>query len=151
VDYDLLLRVLAAVGGAYLVAIWLGLAVWAFQDIASRTRDRVVQALVALTVIAFFLPGLLLYVMLRPRETLAERYERSLEEEALMQDLNKQQACPRCGYHIEQDYLYCPSCQGLLKQRCAKCGQPLALFWRGCPYCGEPIETEAAAAVYPMK
>ena len=44
----------------------------------------------------FSLPGLLLYFILRPPKTLAELYEESLAEEAMLQDIHVQSACPAC-------------------------------------------------------
>ena len=43
-----------------------------------------------LLVLVFSVLGLIIYLILRPRETLAEAYARSLEEEALLQELEEQ-------------------------------------------------------------
>ena len=81
---ELILRAIITFLGAYLLAFWLSLAIWTFQDIRSRSRDILAQLLATLLVLLFNLPGLLLYFVLRPKETLAEAYERSLAEEALL-------------------------------------------------------------------
>ncbi|MGC8788220.1 MAG: zinc ribbon domain-containing protein, partial [Anaerolineae bacterium] len=73
--------------GAYAVLFLISLVIWTFRDIRSRTRDILVQILATLLVIVFNIPGLLLYFVLRPRETLAEAYEHALGQEALLQDI----------------------------------------------------------------
>ena len=65
-----------AVFAAFLTATWISSVIWAFRDIRARTRDIFAQVLATLMVLIFFplfpLPGLALYLILRPRETLAE-------------------------------------------------------------------------------
>jgi len=127
--------------GAYAVALYLGLVVWTARDIASRSRDWLVRTLAVLLVLVFNLPGLLLYFVLRPRETLAELYERALEEEALLQDIEDQATCPSCKRRVAQDFAVCPYCRTPLKTRCPSCRRLLSPRWEVCPYCGhEPTK-----------
>jgi len=142
--------------GAYLLALYAGLVVWTFRDIHSRTRDILGQIMATLLVAIFTLPGLLVYWLLRPRETLAERYERDLTEEAILQDLEQQRVCPQCRRRIEPDFVLCPTCRHQLRAECKSCGRLLQPSWETCPYCGteraiedvieEPV-AEAVAAV----
>jgi RNA polymerase subunit RPABC4/transcription elongation factor Spt4 len=89
-----------------------------------------------LLVLIFFLPGHWVYLIVRPRYTLTELYERSLEEEALLQELEDQKACPTCKRRVLDDYLICPSCRTQLKEPCRQCSRPLSYAWVACPYCG---------------
>jgi RNA polymerase subunit RPABC4/transcription elongation factor Spt4 len=131
----------AALFVAFLTATWVAAVIWAFRDIRSRTRDIFAQILATLLVFVFFplfpVPGLILYFLLRPRETLSDIYERSLEEEALLQGIEERMACPSCNRRIEEDFLICPSCHTRLKKPCPACERRLHLKWRICPYCGE--------------
>ena len=122
--------------GAFLAALWLGLVIWTFRDIRSRSRDFFAWILASLLVAILNLPGLLIYLMLRPQETLAEAYERSLEEEALLQEIEEQELCPGCGQRVESEWIICPYCRTSLKKTCLHCGRPLQLNWTICPYCG---------------
>lgn len=135
---DILLIIIAFVG-AFLAALWLSLIIWTFRDIRSRTRDIFAQILAALVVAILNLPGLLIYVMLRPRETLAEAYERSLEEEALLHGIEEVEECPGCGGRVQPDYIVCPTCHTKLKRACIHCGKPLNLRWTVCPYCAGAV------------
>lgn len=126
-------------GGVYAVivglAFWLAMILWAYRDMKARSRDVMARVLVAGFVALLTLPGLLIYLFLRPRETLAESYERSLEEEALLQDIEEKPVCPTCGIRTEANWQVCPSCHTRLKKGCINCGYLLELSWNICPYC----------------
>ncbi len=125
-----------ACAGAYLVALWLGLVIVTFRDIQARTRDVLAIALATLLVAVFTVPGYLLYLMLRPRETMSESYERSLEEEYLLQDIEDAELCPACKRRVDRDFAYCPYCRTRLLRECENCGSAMALRWAACPHCG---------------
>ena len=125
---------------ALLVAFWIGLVIWTFRDIRSRTRDVFAWILAVVLVLIGNVIGWLLYFLLRPRETLAEVYDRQLEEEALLRDISTQRACPSCRTVTEPDWLVCPHCRTELRQTCRECGRALELDWIACPYCTTPVE-----------
>lgn len=131
------LQVLLALGGAYFIALWFVLIVWAFRDIESRSRSVVTQVISTLMVGLFWIPGLALYWVLRPKETLDEAYQRSLEEEYLVQDLEEVPLCPKCQHFVEDDFQLCPHCQTQLKDNCHNCNRLVDLRWPVCPYCGD--------------
>lgn len=139
--------IIAAFLGAFLAALWMGLVIWTFRDIRARSRDVLAQILATLLVALLNLPGLLVYVMVRPRETLAEAYERSLEEEALLQSIEEQPVCPGCGQRVEKNWLVCPICRTQLKRTCIHCGQPINLYWTVCPYCGSERPSAPASSL----
>jgi RNA polymerase subunit RPABC4/transcription elongation factor Spt4 len=131
------LQILIALGGAYFIALWFVLVVWTFRDIESRSRSVVTQILSTLLVILFWIPGMALYWVLRPKETLDEAYQRSLEEEYLLQDLEELPLCPNCQHYVEDDFQLCPHCHTQLKDHCHNCDRLVDLRWALCPYCGE--------------
>ncbi len=124
--------------GAMTAAFWLALVIWTFRDMRARSRDIFAQILAALLVAVLFLPGWVIYWMLRPKETLAEAYERSLEEEALLQGIEEVLVCPGCGTRVSGEFVVCPNCHTKLKKPCQTCGRALNLRWGVCPYCGTP-------------
>jgi RNA polymerase subunit RPABC4/transcription elongation factor Spt4 len=121
--------------GAGLSALWLGMTIWTWQDMGARSRDPLAR--IAATLLVLLVPGfgLVVYLMLRPRETLADAYERSLEEEALLQEIEEKPACPGCGRPTQKDWQVCPYCHTRLKKDCVNCHQLLELTWNLCPYC----------------
>jgi RNA polymerase subunit RPABC4/transcription elongation factor Spt4 len=126
---------LAMATGAVIASTWLGITLWAWRDIRARSRDVMVQGAATLMVGALNVFGLVLYLMLRPRETLAETYERSLEEEALLQSIEEKPVCPGCGRPANALWQVCPYCYTRLKRPCVNCKQLLDLSWNLCPYC----------------
>ncbi len=119
-------------------AIWLGMVIWAYRDMRARSRDRLAQLGVGLMVALLTIPGLVIYLLLRPRETLTESYERSLEEEALLQEIEEKPTCPGCGQRVRDSWQACPHCNTRLKRVCGNCRQLLELSWQICPYCTAP-------------
>ena len=130
--------VLTGLAGAFLVALWVALVVWTYRDMRSRHRDRLVHILAALMVALLNLPGVLVYLILRPARTLEEEYQQTLEEEALLQSIEDQSVCPGCERHIKDDWQVCPTCQTKLRKPCHSCGRLIELPWNICPYCGTP-------------
>lgn len=132
-----ILRIIGIVLAIYLGVVWLSLVVWTYQDIRTRSDNLLVQLFSTLLVLLFFAPGYWIYLLLRPKETLAEAYARSLEREYILQDMEERPVCPTCQRGVEPDFLLCPYCHTALKKKCPACGRLMDLTWQICPYCGE--------------
>jgi RNA polymerase subunit RPABC4/transcription elongation factor Spt4 len=124
--------------GAVVSAIWLGLILWTWRDMQLRSRDPLARIAASLMVAVLGIFGIIIYIMLRPPETLAEAYERSLEEEALLQNIEEKPICPGCGRPVKEAWQVCPYCHTKLKKPCVECGEMLDLPWNLCPYCATP-------------
>ena len=133
-----LILVLTGFGGAFLAALWISLVIWTYRDIRTRARDPLVQTLATLLVAVLNLPGVLVYLILRPPRTLEEEYQRTLEEEALLQALEDLPLCPGCERRVKDDWQVCPNCHTKLKKNCENCNRLMELPWNICPYCGTP-------------
>lgn len=128
--------VLVAAFGAFLFAFWIAMGIWTFHDIRQRTRDWLVIVLAVALVLIFPLIGLLLYMMIRPKATLADVYDRALEEEALLRELEQTQACYTCGVPVKDVWVYCPNCHSQLQHSCPSCGSLVRNDWEICVFCG---------------
>jgi RNA polymerase subunit RPABC4/transcription elongation factor Spt4 len=84
----------------------------------------------------FPLIGLILYMMIRPKATLAEVYDRALEEEALLRELEQTAACHNCGVPVKEAWVYCPNCHNQLQHSCPACGNLVRNEWEICVFCG---------------
>jgi len=133
-----ILLILTAWGGAFLAALWLSLVFWTFRDIRNRARDPLARILAVLVVAVLFLPGIVIYLILRPGRTLEEDYQHTLEEEALLQAIEDSSLCPGCGRRVKENWVVCPNCHTKLKKTCHQCGKLMELPWNLCPYCGTP-------------
>jgi hypothetical protein len=128
----------AAWGLAFLVALWLSLIFWTYRDIRARSRDQLLRILAIVVVALLFLPGIVIYLILRPSHTLEEEYQQTLEEEALLQSIEDVAVCPGCGRKILDAWMVCPSCHTRLRKTCHQCRKLMELSWNLCPYCGTP-------------
>ena len=95
--------------------------------------------------------GILVYFMLRPRETLSEKYVRALEEESLLSSIEDQEFCPTCSRRVGADMQFCPSCHTKLRNPCANCGRAVHLSWDLCPYCGNTLVPEMPSGAINVK
>ncbi len=130
--------VIVAALGAFVFAFWVAMGIWTFNDIRSRSRDWLAIILAVLLVIAFPIVGLILYMLIRPRTTLADVYDRALEEEALLRELEETHACHSCGVPVEGTWVYCPNCHTQLQHSCPNCANLVRNEWAICVFCGTP-------------
>ncbi|HXH23420.1 MAG TPA: zinc ribbon domain-containing protein [Dehalococcoidia bacterium] len=130
------LKLIGALFIAYAIVLWVSAVVWTYRDVRTRTNDAFSQAVAVLLVGLFNLPGLIVYLVIRPQETIADAYERSLEAEAILHELQlDSNACQTCRRPVESDFNVCPYCKTLLREPCRGCAKPVRTNWAACPYC----------------
>ncbi len=141
-----LIGIFVALLGAFLFAFWIAMGIWTFNDIRSRTRDWLAIVLASLLVLVFPLVGLVLYMMVRPRETLADVFDRALEEESLLRELEATLSCHRCGLPVQESWNFCSNCHSQLRFGCLSCGKAMRQEWSVCVYCGsDQMEQDSSA------
>jgi RNA polymerase subunit RPABC4/transcription elongation factor Spt4 len=133
-----LFTILTAFFGAFLAALWLSLVFWTIRDIRQRSQDRILLWISAVVVAILNLPGVIIYLILRPPYTLDELYQQTLEEEALLSQIEDRPTCPGCTAAVQADWLVCPNCLTRLRKSCQHCEQAMELPWQICPYCTTP-------------
>ncbi len=143
-DFDLsslnsYLLIGTAFAAAFIATLWVSLIIWTIRDVRRRSKDPMARILAVLVVAILFLPGMLIYAILRPARTLDEEFQQSLEEEALLQTIEDIPLCPGCSRKIQLDWIICPNCQTKLKKTCEHCKRLMELPWNICPYCGTPV------------
>src|SRR3990172_9070097 len=153
VGFSSILKLVGLMFIAYALVLWLSAIVWVYRDVRHRTSDEVSQWIAVVLVGLFNLPGLIVYLVIRPQATMADAYERSLEAEAVLHELQLvANACQSCRRPIDDDFVVCPNCRARLREACASCGRPVRTSWATCPYCAtdrpsaRPQPTAAAAA-----
>ena len=132
-----LLDVLKWVFGIYIVLLWMATVIWTYRDIHARHEEALLQVLAVSMALLIPFAGLGVYMMLRPRQTISDRYERSLEEEYLRHDIEEQFVCPQCQRGIDHEFILCPHCHTALRRRCISWDHVIDLTWSICPYCGD--------------
>lgn len=134
-----IISILTAWGAAFLVALWLGLIFWTYRDISTRGKENFMRILAVLLVGLLFLPGMVIYLIIRPRNTLEEEYQKALEEEALLAALDDVHKCPGCDMRIQEKWMICPTCHTQLKKICKTCRNRMEMGWDLCAFCGTPV------------
>jgi RNA polymerase subunit RPABC4/transcription elongation factor Spt4 len=121
---------------SYMLVLWLSALVWVYRDVRSRTNDQTSQVIAVLLVALFNVPGLIVYLVIRPQAPLADSYERSLESEAILHELQlAATSCHNCRRPIEDDFMVCPHCRTTLREPCRSCSKLVRTTWSACPYC----------------
>ena len=128
--------IIVAVFGAFLFAFWIAMGIWTFNDIRTRSRDWLTIILACLLVLVFPIIGWVLYLMIRPKQTLADVYDRALEEEALLREIEETLGCHNCGVPVRDKWVFCPNCHAQLQHACPKCGNLVRSEWDICVHCG---------------
>ena len=127
----------------YLTMLWLALAFYVMRD--ARRRSPSFTLLIVAFVLGFFPPflGALIYIVLRPPQTLDEERALQIEEQALLEQsldgTGPTRPCPSCGREIEHDFIMCPYCRTVFARRCQHCDRLLRLGWAVCPYCSTEV------------
>jgi Double zinc ribbon len=141
------LRALAA----YIVVVWIATAYWAFRDMQTRSDNPVLPYLAASLIILFtpvlFIFAALIYRLIRPHEKIGEANERSLAEEALLNEVEAVPHCPGCARRIADQWLICPTCRTRLNRVCPNCNRLVGLDWSLCAWCGKDFERRDLVAV----
>jgi len=140
-DLDAIIDLARSMGLILGLAFYVAIVIWTYKDARKRTDDPIMVAtFTAISMLPVF--GVLIYMLVRPSEYLADVRERELEIRALERQLGRQERCPYCKSHIEGEYLSCPVCTTKLRQSCTGCDKPLDPRWVMCPFC----ETEVPNA-----
>lgn len=136
-------QITIAISVAFGVVLWFSLVVWAYRDIVRRTDSALVQIFSTVLVILGFVPGAIVYLLLRPNETLAERYQREVESTFLEHEMSSAPVCPECETLIRDEYQFCPNCGLELRQACPSCGRLAEIDWQVCAFCGVDLDQPA--------
>lgn len=141
-----ILPVVGLIVGSYVALLWVASLIWTYRDIRSRSSDILLQVLSVSLVLVLNFAGLIIYVILRPRETLVQKYERELEETYMRRDIEDEHVCPSCQRGIQPDFIMCPYCQTSLRRPCGNCERVIDLTWQVCPYCAAPASGTSRAS-----
>ncbi len=99
-----LLKIAGVFVGLSFIVFWVGLVWWVSQDVTSRTNDKIILAAAVAFATIFGPVGVLLYLIVRPRQTIKESYREMLETEINRKLASMDMAyCPFCGANLERD------------------------------------------------
>lgn len=123
-----------------LVVFWLVIIGWVWVDSSERTSKKGLKVGYILLVIFFNIFGLIIYLIIRPSETIEEIYWEDLERRYLKYETSELGDCPRCGSQLYPGYVFCTNCGYRLKVKCSQCGVLIDKDHVFCEYCGFKIK-----------
>jgi len=123
------------------VIFWIVVLDWIWVDSGERTSNRRSRILYVILAAVFNIFGWLIYLIIRPSQTIEEIYWADLERRYLKYETSELGDCPKCGTQLYPGYLYCPDCNYKLKRKCPSCGVYVDKKSNFCPFCGSAIKT----------
>ncbi|MBC7461778.1 MAG: hypothetical protein H7287_10495 [Thermoleophilia bacterium] len=147
-NFSDILDLLRSMGLILAAVFYVAIVFWTYKDMRKRNDDPI---LIATATAVSMLPivGVLVYLLLRPSEYLADVRERELEIRVMERELGRHERCPYCKSHIEAGYLSCPVCTTKLRQSCTGCDKPLDPRWVLCPFCETEVPGRGGPATPP--
>jgi len=118
---DMDFKILGLFLGVVLVIFWIVIIGWVWIDSGDRTSNRGIRVGYIFLVFLFNIPGLIIYFIIRPNETIEEIYWADLERRYLKFETAELGDCPKCGSQLFPGYIFCTSCGHRIRKRCPRC------------------------------
>lgn len=129
--------------GFLFIIFWLVIVGWVWVDSGERTSKNSVRFVYILLVIVLNIPGLIIYLIIRPSETIEEIYWADLERRYLKFETSELGDCPKCGHQLLPGYVFCTNCGNEIKVRCPKCNILVDKDHKHCEFCGFQLRDRA--------
>ncbi|NMC09145.1 hypothetical protein GYA44_02335 [Candidatus Microgenomates bacterium] len=121
------------------VAFWIVVLYWIWLDSGDRTSNTTARVCYVLLGLFLNVVGLVIYLIIRPNQTIEEIYWSDLERRYLKYETSELGDCPKCGTQLFPGFRYCPECKYKLKVKCPSCNLFVDRKYKYCPHCSEEI------------
>ncbi|HRY22687.1 MAG TPA: zinc ribbon domain-containing protein [Candidatus Dojkabacteria bacterium] len=122
-----------------LVVFWFVVLYWVWLDSGERTSNKTVKISYVILVAVLNVVGFLIYLIIRPSQTIEEIYWADLERRYLKYETAELGDCPKCGSQLFPGYTFCPNCRYKLKMKCPRCNVYVDKKNKFCPHCGQEL------------
>lgn len=126
--------------GIALGAFWIVVLYWVWLDSGERTTKKEIRIAYLVLVTLLFIVGLIIYLLIRPNQTIEEIYWADLERRYLKYETAELGDCPKCGTQLFPGFNYCPNCKYVIKVKCSQCGVEMDKQYKYCPSCGNQMK-----------
>lgn len=138
------------------VAFWIVVLGWVWVDASERTTNFFMKLMAVILVAVLNILGLIIYLLLRPKQTIQELYWADLERRYLKYETAELGDCKNCKFSLQPGFNICPKCGVQLKKQCANCHVWVDKSYTYCPFCTSTVGTpvvrrEVVAPVVPEK
>lgn len=130
-----LIPLISSVFGLMLLVLWVISIVWTAQDLKERVSTPLTTLISLLFVIFIPIGGVIVYLLLRPTQTVEEKKFADFEKLSLLKEMKQRSKCSSCSSEVQDDFILCPKCLHRLKNICSKCDALLDQEWEVCPFC----------------
>jgi len=89
---------------------WIVVLYWIWLDSGDRTSSKFARAGYVLLGLIFNVVGLIIYLIVRPTQTIEEIYWSDLERRYLKFETSELGDCPKCGAQLYPGFKFCPHC-----------------------------------------
>jgi hypothetical protein len=128
---------------AYIILVWLAVALWAFVDMRRRSAHLpAAYAAAALVILAsplLFPLAVVILRIVRPATFVAE-HRLALARESVLETEFAAERCPECHRLVDSEWILCPGCRQSLAHVFGRCGRTAELDWPVCAWCGEDLQ-----------
>jgi len=129
--------------GGYLffgfVIFWFAIVWWVWFDASARTTKVWAKIASVILVTVFNIFGLIIYLIVRPDQTIEGTYWEDLERRYMKYETSELGDCPKCGAQLYPGFIHCSNCGYELKVQCPKCELFIDRSSKYCPFCGVQI------------
>lgn len=130
-NYDLIIWIIQFL----FIAFWIVVLGWVWVDAGERSTHKYTRlgSIALVGILNIF--GLIIYLLIRPRQTIQEIYWADLERRYLKYETSELKDCPNCKYSLAPGYNACPRCGWDIKKQCPSCQVWIDKSFKYCPYC----------------
>lgn len=139
INFQLVWKIL----GLVFIIFWIVVLDWVWLDAGERTSNKTSRVIYLLLVIFFNVFGWIIYLIIRPSQTIEQIYWADLERRYLKFETSELGDCSKCGTQLYPGYTFCPKCGLELKVKCTACNVYIEKSNEYCPYCGEKVGKDA--------
>ncbi len=124
------------------VAFWVVVLDWVWTDSGERTTNRRTRVIYVLLVLFLNVFGWIIYLIIRPSQTIEQIYWADLERRYLKYETAELGDCVKCGAQLYPGYTFCPKCGLEIKMKCQACDMYIEKDSEYCPFCGMKVKSE---------
>lgn len=147
---DFLLNLLNGVGQINFQIVWKLVALvflifwvvvldWVWMDSGERTTNKKARLIYVLLVLFLNVFGWIIYLIIRPSQTIEQIYWADLERRYLKYETAELGDCAKCGAQLYPGYTFCPKCGLEIKKKCRACGMYIEKESEYCAFCGQKV------------
>jgi uncharacterized protein (UPF0212 family) len=122
---------------------WFAIIWWVWFDASERTTKVWAKIASVVLVTVFNIFGLIIYLVVRPDQTIEGTYWEDLERRYMKYETSELGDCPQCGAQLYPGFVYCSNCGYELKVKCDKCDVYVDRNYKHCPFCGSQLRERA--------